>query len=537
MHKLRCRLAGLASRVRPAGVQAPGARRCASSGAELELYVRNLPKTATADQVRRAFLSVCKVINVTVPADRATGEGRGFAFVTVAAAELEAAWKMDQTMLDGRPMDVALSAESRTSPKATSRTPLHLRQPTLQDGSARPLQRKPSGGPAARPTGRSLAIVLNQQIIASEVASDILQLFDSDGFDFNAVNLATCFHKLGALSHSVEPSATPQLQKLAQRAAASMTDDAAQWSAQGIANTCWGLAKLEIDAPELFAAVVAEAPRKIATFNPQALANTAWAFSRCNVSAPQLFRAISEEAPKQITAFNPQALSNILWAFANANQKAPTLFGVVADQAVVKIATFTAQNLSNTAWAFAKAGHKAPALFEALAEECPIKLGTFKPQELANLVWAFSTADVAAPLLFDDVAKAAIKVVSWLRPQELANIVWAFSKTSQPAPMLFDAVALVASTKIGQLNAQDLANMVMAYAQTKHSAPDFFAAVALEAPKKMGTFNKTDVSNMVWAYQETGFEAPMLFRAIAKRTDDIGGSPAVMQFLAQQGEL
>ena len=52
-----------------------------------KIYVRNLPFTATEDQVRALFAAHGTVESVALPTDRETGRPRGFGFVEMSQAD------------------------------------------------------------------------------------------------------------------------------------------------------------------------------------------------------------------------------------------------------------------------------------------------------------------------------------------------------------------------------------------------------------------------------------------------------------------
>ncbi|KAJ1457291.1 hypothetical protein M885DRAFT_130127 [Pelagophyceae sp. CCMP2097] len=348
--------------------------------AEAALVVRNLPKEATADDVFKAFEPFCDVKSVKLDG----AKGQGVAIVTVETAELETVRDdMNGATVGGRKIVVELAPSAAPPRKASTNRP------------------QLSGN-----TGRAVAIALNKQLVSTETAGDVLALFEDNGADYDFMNIATSFHRLGVLGRSFDKSSEPLLHKLVDRATSSIISESSKWSTQGLANACWGIAKIgNVEAPALFAAVAAVASKKIATFNPQHLANTVWAYATAGVAAPALFEAVAAEAPKKIATFTPQDLANTVWAYATAGVAAPALFEAVAAEAPKKIATFTPQNLANTVWAFAKTGVVAPALFEAIAAESSKKIATFTPQHLAMTLSAYATAGVEASALFEAITR------------------------------------------------------------------------------------------------------------------------------------
>ena len=72
------------------------------------LYVGNLSFSSTIDTVREAFARIGEVTDVHIVTDRATGQSRGFGFVTMGSpAEAQKAIEaMNNSVLDGRPLRV-----------------------------------------------------------------------------------------------------------------------------------------------------------------------------------------------------------------------------------------------------------------------------------------------------------------------------------------------------------------------------------------------------------------------------------------------
>ncbi|KAJ1463443.1 hypothetical protein M885DRAFT_429561, partial [Pelagophyceae sp. CCMP2097] len=228
------------------------------------------------------------------------------------------------------------------------------RKIAVETSSKAPARKPPTTQP--RTGGRLAAIALNKQLVSSATAADVLSLFEDKGGDFNHVNFATSLHRLGVLGRSFETSSAPLLHKLVDRATSSIIESN-EWESRHLANACWGIAKIgNAEAPALFAAVAAEAPKKIATFKTQELANTVWAYATAGVSAPALFETVAAESSKKIATFDPQNLANTVWAYATAGVAAPALFKAVAAEASKKIAMFSPQELANTVWAYATAG-------------------------------------------------------------------------------------------------------------------------------------------------------------------------------------
>ena len=74
----------------------------------MNIYVGNLPFTATDADVREAFEAFGQVTSVKLIEDRETGRPRGFGFVEMSSDEeaSQAIQEFDGAEIDGRPMKV-----------------------------------------------------------------------------------------------------------------------------------------------------------------------------------------------------------------------------------------------------------------------------------------------------------------------------------------------------------------------------------------------------------------------------------------------
>jgi RNA recognition motif-containing protein len=70
------------------------------------LYVGNLPFSATADALRETFGQYGTVTSAQVVSDRETGRSRGFGFVEMANGGDEAIARLNGAQLDGRTLTV-----------------------------------------------------------------------------------------------------------------------------------------------------------------------------------------------------------------------------------------------------------------------------------------------------------------------------------------------------------------------------------------------------------------------------------------------
>ena len=421
---------------------------------------------------------------------------------------------------------------------------------------------------ASRGAGPSqMNLQLNKRLIAARGAHELLSLHAEHGRNFNIVNLATCWSRLGRVgcregfAWQLEAlreqtlstlggwgarelsNLTHALGKLAaicctwsslwEAVARASLRRCREFDSQHLSNTAWAFAKACRPVPALMCAIAAEATKRVHKFNPQELANTAWAYATAGHAAPALLVAIAVEAVPRVREFSPQDFSNTVWAYVTSGHAAPALLGAIAVEAATRVRKFTAQDFAITAWAYATAGHAAPALLDAIAAEAASRLREsrareFSSQNLTNMAWAYATAGHAAPALLDAIAAEAAPRVHEFSPQSLTNTAWAYATAGHAAPALLDAIAAQAAPRVHEFSPQSLANTAWAYATAGHAAPALLVAIAAEAAPRVREFNPQDFANTVWAYATAGHRAPTLLDAIAAEA-----APRVREFSDQ----
>jgi RNA recognition motif-containing protein len=82
------------------------------------LYVGNLPFSATADDLREAFGQYGTVTSAQVVSDRETGRSRGFGFVEMADGADEAIANLNGAQLEGRTLTVNEARPREDRPRA-----------------------------------------------------------------------------------------------------------------------------------------------------------------------------------------------------------------------------------------------------------------------------------------------------------------------------------------------------------------------------------------------------------------------------------
>ncbi|KAJ1447313.1 hypothetical protein M885DRAFT_472044 [Pelagophyceae sp. CCMP2097] len=521
---------------------AAAAPRMAAAAAPMELFVRNVDYGATVEELRAAFEVIGPVESVSVPIDRLTGLGRGFAFVCLKGSSAEAAFEaakvMDGVEFRGRALGV--------SPQPPRAAPMALRD----------------------------AVALNKIVGRAETVSQLALIVDQSLGEFNEVNVATALVRLAGFDNHKSEAASKTFEALRSRAMAGI--EAGGMKARALANVVWALSKLQatgqydiedtsikrrraaatgrrptgtLDVLDAAADLFVDDAALRGDLLPQELANILWAYAKLGHRRDDLFLQLESAALElgrpldgdvAFAGFKPQELSNLAWAFATARVPSESLFaGPFSEAVMLRVDEFNAQELANTAWAFAKQGFCSrtnPKLFAALGKAAlATNFADFNAQNLSNMCWAFAASPntrgepsnaVASQrraelpvfaAVFDALALRCFERVSTFTPQALATTAWAFSTTAHGSrhPGLFEAIAAEAVSRPHLFKAQDVSNTCWAFAarrqpdkakarssrSTKPSTSEaaLFEAMALRSLEVVDDFSAQGLANTAWA--------------------------------------
>jgi len=172
--------------------------------------------------------------------------------------------------------------------------------------------------------------------------------------------------------------------------ACSAVEHAAEFAAQGLANTVWAFATLGVLDQPLVGAIAAEVTLRSSTFTSQGLTNTAWAFASVGFRNKPLMEAIAEAALRTCSQLIPQEVANLAWSCAKIGFAREHFLSAIGNQAAAIVSEFVTQDLSNTVWACATLLYDNARLVEAISTHSVQKLHLFLNQELSNTAWAVS---------------------------------------------------------------------------------------------------------------------------------------------------
>mmetsp|Transcript_975 Transcript_975/g.3609 ORF Transcript_975/g.3609 Transcript_975/m.3609 type:complete len:838 (-) Transcript_975:9-2522(-) len=487
---------------------------------ESRLFVRNLPRGVTRGEVRKAFeAGGCAVRSVVLPENTQgaySGKPRGFAFVTVPAADAKSAReKMHGSLVRMNEIVVEL-AEKNSAPAST---PRRYKENHIQ---------------------------MNKWIIECADGADVLNLFKAKGESFDAQNLATSFHRIGATIGSSMTLSQPLLD-LVKRATESISGGN-DWGPQGLANVAWGVARLSVSVARvdakalapLFSAIATAAPKHVGEATSQNMANLVWAFAKSDwcdqepegrESAVKLFDHVAKmvlEAPEgsavALGSFKAQNLVNLVWAFATERVPADALLDAAAEVALRNLRFFKEQDMANLIWAYWILGKPHTKLFEAMALEAPRLMAGAAPPGLVCTALALQEAGVKTPKFFEAAAADLSKKCDRLHFKELSTLARVYALADPPLQVskvalltLLRAIGKAAVFKLKQdesrLNADAVEHLVCAFAKFGDVRnPKLFAALAARLDTgQMSRFPAKNVAAVLAAYADSQLAAPKLF--------------------------
>ena len=320
-------------------------------------------------------------------------------------------------------------------------------------------------------------------------------------YSFNGISLSTCIHSLVA-SQLLYPLRFTQWQRTALDGGGDSVKEAQKtliemlikevdvrakrqegspygFSAQGISNLLWALAKL-VDTGRfqlyqdrhLLSQAVTRLLRQVVTppepFTPQEISNLLWALAKLvdngliqldqDSPASQAVTELLPQVQSHQSDFTSQAVSNLLWALAKLmdngrlqrGQDSPASQAVMAllPEVVTPPEPFISQHISNLLWALAKLSDNgrfqldqsglASQAVTALLPQVVTPPGPFKLQEISNLLWALAKLVDIGRLHLDQGGLASQAVTALLpqvvippgpfSSQGISNLLWAMAK-------------------------------------------------------------------------------------------------------------
>jgi hypothetical protein len=395
---------------------------------------------------------------------------------------------------------------------------------------------------SAKAAKRATCPLINQRIIATAGLGDVALLLREVEVllpEMNLVNLSTALHRLARLAEN-DPEARaavcrhPVFPGLL-RAATSAFDQAqargAGVKSQGLSNTVWALANLQVTDLSLLRHAAAMGCEHVAEFKPFELSAVLWSFVKLGVvgediceGSVRLFEAAASHISDHVEDFSFQCLLMIACSFATVKLASRSLFDQMATHMAPMVHTAKCKELANAAWAFGAVGARHDDLFSEIAARALQQLDDFKPEELSVLLHSFASLGLRHERLLEAGAVALRRMdsqtahlalaLSNLRPRHkstLAALTALLPRCTQLLaafkPEELSSVALAAGKCFGRKAGQQASPEVM----------EFFNAALPYVLTRLPDFSGQSLANIAAAFSDVGMGGRSgLFTAISR---------------------
>jgi hypothetical protein len=282
---------------------------------------------------------------------------------------------------------------------------------------------------ATPPPVNSVNVSLNREICSQSTScTQLINLGVSKGHLFNAVNWATCLHRLAKLFPTEAKNHKSIILSFLNSAHDVLLSgvEGFKFQPQHLATLLWAMAKLNIVDHSFVGDLVKRALSVANSLKAQDMANIAWSLAKMGmVHYPDMFRMICNRISDRsgiISQFKPMEIASTTWAFGTIGYKGMGIESkksIVIDSLVNECLTrdlrdFSPQALANVLWAMAKLEYPHDSLFSVFGDHvinC-YRLREFKPQELANVIWAMESVGLPHTRLYHEIATT--KAINWI---------------------------------------------------------------------------------------------------------------------------
>lgn len=290
---------------------------------------------------------------------------------------------------------------------------------------------------ATPPPVNSVNVSLNREICSQSTScAQLINLAVSKGHIFNAVNWATCLHRLAKLFPTEAKNHRATVSRfLAQAHEVLMSaSEGSKFQPQHLATLLWAMAKLTIIDTGFVEDLVQRSIDVCDSLKAQDMANIAWSLAKMGIAHLRMFALICSRISDRrgiISQFKPMEIASTTWAFGTVGAKGMGVpdISIVIESLVSEclsrdLLDFSPQALANVMWALAKLQYPHERLFRVFGDhvvECN-RLREFKPQEIANVVWSMQTSHLVHNRLYTEIVRG--RAVNWsvFDPHALATV-------------------------------------------------------------------------------------------------------------------
>ena len=359
------------------------------------------------------------------------------------------------------------------------------------------------------PPSKQLLIELQVSITDCCTWRQVLDVVDRDGDLFEARNISTAVHRLA--KYGFEESRLVLEDPIFAQVVMIVKAKCKDFSAWGISDTAWGLAKLGCANEEIFLRLSARALAISPDLDAQGLALTAWAFATVGRHDDVLMGEIAKEALGKLVDFGPQNIANLIWATATLGFRCDPLHAAILTESMRRIDEFTPQELSIVNWALTKLAFPIDDVWRTTFRTRVMALKEYAPSELSMIAWALATRGEYDPDFMAYIARRCIETMRSFTGQNISTVIWAVATVSyKDDPSIDEFLRMALGAIIAR--AKDFAPLNLALtawglAKMSYQAEVAFEALCASATAQMDRFFPQNLVQIVWACATAGHKA------------------------------
>jgi hypothetical protein len=290
---------------------------------------------------------------------------------------------------------------------------------------------------AATPPVNSVNVSLNREICSQSTScAQLINLAVSKGHIFNAVNWATCLHRMAKLFPTEAKNHRSTVARFLSQAHEVLmsVSEGSKFQPQHLATLLWAMAKLSIIDPGFVDDLVRRSMEVCDSLKAQDMANIAWSLAKMGIVHQSMFSLICDRISNRrgiINQFKPMEIASTTWAFGTVGAKgmgvadiSPVIESLVSECLSRDLCEFSPQALANVLWALAKLQYPQERIFKVFGDHIVSsqRLREFKPQEIANVVWSMQSVRLVHHRLYAEIVQG--RSINWavFDPHALATV-------------------------------------------------------------------------------------------------------------------
>eukprot|EP01025_Chloroclados_australasicus_P041464 TRINITY_DN4390_c0_g2_i1.p1 TRINITY_DN4390_c0_g2~~TRINITY_DN4390_c0_g2_i1.p1 ORF type:complete len:1038 (-),score=85.36 TRINITY_DN4390_c0_g2_i1:594-3707(-) len=245
-----------------------------------------------------------------------------------------------------------------------------------------------NGRKQSRVMATSVQVKLTKSLIKCRNSSEIFNIVQQFGPQFDSINAATAFYRLAKIPEANFTSNDSGIQYLLDLIYYHLSN----MNGQSLGNIAWAHGRRGHGDDNLLFAIVSRGFEfGFDMMRDQEVSNILWACSRLQINPDNIFERLIMFLKADVKNFSPQAMCLVSYSYACVRIYNRNMFNVLGRYLSVNVDRLDPQQLSLTVWAFSQFNHFHLELFAAILIEILNKqLNGFNYQDLDQLMTSFA---------------------------------------------------------------------------------------------------------------------------------------------------